>query len=137
MEAAIDRITEPMLPSPFRVQKNRKETGDTRTLELVSTNGLEPPAWRPGQFMMVYVLGEGEIPISICGEPAQRDRLSHTVRAVGPISRAIAKAKVGSSVGLRGPFGSAWPTELVEGRDVVLVAGGIGLAPLRPVLYTI
>jgi NAD(P)H-flavin reductase len=87
--------------------------------------------------MMVYVFGEGEIPISISGDPAQRDRITHTVRAVGPVSRAICKAKEGSAIGLRGPFGSAWPTELTEGHDLMLVAGGIGLAPLRPVLHTI
>src|SRR5215510_7672331 len=128
---------DPMLTAPFRVRKNRKETGDTRTLEFVSTNGVAPPAWRPGQFMMVYVFGEGEIPISISGDPAQQDRVIHTVRAVGPVSRAICKAKVGSAVGLRGPFGSAWPTELATGRDAILIAGGIGLAPLRPVVHDV
>jgi NAD(P)H-flavin reductase len=127
-------LIDPMLTVPFQVRKNRRETGDTRTLELVSLNGSAPPAWRPGQFMMVYVFGEGEIPISISGDPAQRDRIVHTVRAVGPVSSAICKAKEGSAIGLRGPFGSAWPTELIEGSDVLVIAGGIGLAPLRPVL---
>jgi NAD(P)H-flavin reductase len=130
-------LIEPMLTAPFRVRKNRRETGDTRTLEFVSMNGTTPPPWRPGQFMMVYVFGEGEIPISICGDPALRDRIIHTVRAVGPVSRAICRTKEGSAIGLRGPFGSTWPTELTEGHDVVLIAGGIGLAPLRPVLHTL
>ena len=130
-------LIEPMLTTPFRVRKNRRETGDTRTLELVSMNGTTSPAWRPGQFMMVYVFGEGEIPISISGDPAQRDRIVQTVRAVGSVSRAICKAKEGTAIGLRGPFGSAWPTEFAEERDVVLVAGGIGLAPLRPVLHAV
>jgi NAD(P)H-flavin reductase len=124
-----------MLPVPFRVRKNRKETGDTRSLELVPVNGTAPPQWRPGQFMMVYAFGEGEIPLSISGDPAQRDSIVHTVRAVGPVSEAICRAKEGAAIGLRGPFGSVWPTEFSEGHDVVLVAGGIGLAPLRPVLY--
>jgi NAD(P)H-flavin reductase len=87
--------------------------------------------------MMVYVFGEGEIPVSISGDPAQHDRITHTVRAVGSVSRAIYKAKPDSALGLRGPFGSAWPAEFYEGYDVVLVAGGIGLAPLRPVVYRI
>ena len=133
----VDEITEPMLTSPFLVRKNRRETGDTRTLELTSKAGGSMPAWRPGQFMMVYVFGEGEIPISISGDPGQRDRVVHTVRAVGPVSRAICKAKEGSAVGLRGPFGSVWPTELADGHDFILVAGGIGLAPLRPVVHAI
>ena len=138
MEApGIEQITEPMLTTPFRVRRNRKETGDTRTLELMSAGGGATPAWRPGQFMMVYVFAEGEIPISICGDPAQSDRIIHTVRAVGPVSRAICKAKEGSTLGLRGPFGSVWPTDLAEGNDVILVAGGVGLAPLRPVLHTV
>jgi NAD(P)H-flavin reductase len=130
-------LIDPMLTAAFRVRKNRKETGDTRTLELVPANGAETPRWRPGQFMMMYAFGEGEIPVSISGHPGQRDRIVHTVRAVGAVSRAITKAAVGTSVGLRGPFGSAWPTDRYEGHDVVVVAGGIGLAPLRPVLYTI
>jgi len=130
-------LIDPMLTTPFRVRKNSKETADTRTLELVSINGTTPPEWRPGQFMMVYVFGEGEIPISISGDPAQHDRIVHTVRAVGSVSRAICKTQIGSSIGLRGPFGSAWPTDFAENHDVVLVAGGIGLAPLRPVLHAV
>jgi NAD(P)H-flavin reductase len=127
-------LIDPMLTTPFRVRRNRRETADTRTLELVSMNGSALPAWRPGQFMMLYVFGQGEIPISISGDPGQSDRMSHTVRAAGSISRAVCRAREGSAIGLRGPFGSSWPTEVADGRDVVLVAGGIGLAPLRPVI---
>src|SRR5262245_18275717 len=128
-------LAEPMRTAPFRVRKNRKETSDTRTLELASINGEDMPAWRPGQFMMLYVFGTGEIPISISGDPARRNTLIHTVRAVGDVSGAICRAKPGSAIGVRGPFGSVWP---IDGyREIVLVAGGIGLAPLRPVLYAI
>lgn len=134
---SVEKIVEPMLTAAFRVRRNRRETADTRTLELTSIPGGAVPAWRPGQFMMVYVFGEGEIPLSISGDPAQRDCIVHTVRAVGPVSRAICDAKEGSAVGLRGPFGSVWPIERAEGRDVILVAGGIGLAPLRPVLHAV
>jgi NAD(P)H-flavin reductase len=130
-------LAEPMLTVPSRVRKNRKETDDTRTLELVFDNAGIVPAWRPGQFMMLYVFGAGEIPISISGDPARRDAIIHTVRAVGDVSRAICEAKPGTAIGVRGPFGSAWPTDRCEEHDIVLVAGGIGLAPLRPVLYTI
>ena len=130
-------LTDPMLPTPCRVRKNVKELGDTRTLELTAVNGEALPAWQPGQFMMLYVFGEGEIPISISGDPARLDRITHTVRAVGPVSRALVAARAGSTIGMRGPFGSAWPTEIAQDHDVVLVAGGIGLAPLRPVVYAI
>ena len=128
-------LIDPMLPAAFRVRKNRRETPDTRTVELVPLTGTTLPVWRPGQFMMLYVFGQGEIPISISGDPAQRDCMTHTVRAVGPVSRAICKARKGAAIGLRGPFGSAWPTDLAEGCDVILVAGGIGLAPLRPLIH--
>ena len=130
-------LAEPMLTAPLRVRKNRRETADTRTLELAFADGRNAPAWRPGQFMMLYVFGAGEIPISISGDPARRDTITHTVRAVGDVSRAICRAKPGSAIGVRGPFGSAWPTDRCEEQDVVLVAGGIGLAPLRPVLCAI
>jgi NAD(P)H-flavin reductase len=130
-------LVEPMLTVPFRVRGNRKETGDTRTLELESAEGNTVPAWLPGQFMMLYVFGAGEIPISISGDPAQRNTIVHTVRAVGSMSRAICAARPGSSIGVRGPFGSAWPADQYHGHDVVLVAGGVGLAPLRPMVYTI
>jgi NAD(P)H-flavin reductase len=138
MEALhVEPVPEPLLTRPFRVRKNRRETADTRTLELVPAGESRMPPWRPGQFMMLYVFGQGEIPISICGDPEETNVLCHTVRAVGPVSSAICDAKVGSAVGVRGPFGSAWPAEFYEGHDVVLVAGGIGLAPLRPAVYMI
>jgi NAD(P)H-flavin reductase len=130
-------MTDPMLTTPFRVRGNRKETADTRTLELVPASEVQMPAWRPGQFMMLYAFAQGEIPISICGDPEDRGTLLHTVRAVGPVSRAICQAKVGSAIGVRGPFGTAWPAEAYEGYDVLFVAGGIGLAPLRPAIYSI
>jgi NAD(P)H-flavin reductase len=86
--------------------------------------------------MMMYAFGHGEIPVSISGDPAHTDGVVHTVRAVGPVSRAIVEAKTGTVLGLRGPFGTAWPIDRYEGYDVVIAAGGIGLAPLRPVIYT-
>lgn len=89
---------------------------------------------RPGQFNMLYLPGLGEIAISISGDPGLRDVVSHTIREAGNVTRALAKLPANSSIGLRGPFGSHWPVEDCVGRDVVLVAGGIGLAPLRPVV---
>jgi NAD(P)H-flavin reductase len=125
-----------MLPALFRVRRNRKENADTRTLELESANGAIP-SWLPGQFMMIYAFGAGEIPVSICGDPSKRDALCHTIRAVGDISRTICQAKPGSVLGARGPFGSAWPIPEYDTYDVVIVAGGLGLAPLRPVIYSV
>jgi NAD(P)H-flavin reductase len=84
---------------------------------------------------MLYLFGVGEVPISISGSSTQTPVMVHTIRAVGVVTRAMRQLRRGDVIGLRGPFGSAWPVEEANGNDIVLVAGGIGLAPLRPVLY--
>jgi NAD(P)H-flavin reductase len=119
-------------PRPFRVVERRQETHDTWTVGLDPVGG-EPVDAAPGQFTMLYAFGVGEVPISISGEP--RGPLAHTVRAVGAVTEAICSADPGTMLGVRGPLGNAWPIAAAAGGDVVVVAGGIGLAPLRPVLY--
>ena len=130
-----------MVPRLWRVVRVRRETPDVKTLEL---EPLEPPSafelgfgFKPGQFNMLYVFGVGEVPISISGDPQNPRGLVHTVRAVGAVTRALCALRRGDVVGVRGPFGSAWPVDEAEGSDVVIVAGGIGLAPLRPALYRV
>jgi NAD(P)H-flavin reductase len=123
-----------MAPRPFRVSDRRRETEDTWTLALEPADGGPAPAFRSGQFNMLYAFGVGEVPISISGDPGTEGPLEHTVRAVGPVSAAICRARPGDQLGLRGPFGRGWPLDAAGGRHVVLVAGGIGLAPLRPAL---
>ena len=105
------------------------------TLELESADGAPLPRYRPGQFTMMYVFGVGEIPVSISGDAADASRLVQTIRSVGAVSEAVTALKPGDLLGLRGPFGTAWPTEELAGQDVVVVAGGLGLAPLRPSIY--
>ncbi len=122
-----------MVPEPFRVRSRTRETEDTWTLELQPTNG-GPSRFEPGQFNMLYAFGVGEVPISICGEGSGEGSLEHTVRAVGAVTDAICSATEGEALGVRGPFGSSWPLEEAEGGDLVIVAGGIGLPPLRPAL---
>jgi len=117
-----------MTPGPFRVVERERDTVDTWTLRLEPLEGPEPVV-APGQFMMVYAFGIGEVPISVSAPP-----LTFTVRAVGAVSRAICRAEPGAVLGLRGPFGTSWPVESAAGGDVLVVAGGIGLAPLRPVV---
>ena len=116
-----------MLPRPFAVAGRTRETADTWTLELEPVVG-EPLDVAPGQFVMAYVFGVGEVPISVSAPP-----LVLTVRAVGAVTDAICASGPGARLGVRGPFGTAWPVA-EPGGDVVVVAGGIGLAPLRPVL---
>jgi len=121
------------VPLPFRVAERRQDTADTWTLALEPEGegfGVEP-----GQFVMVHVWGIGEVPISVSGPPERPgDPIVLTVRAVGAVSGAICGAKPGSLLGLRGPCGNTWPIAEAAGGDVLVVAGGIGLAPLRPVI---
>lgn len=127
----------PMVPEPFRVKKVRHENPDTTTVELLSVDGGGGIPFAAGQFNMVYLFGVGEVPMSITGDPGRTETLIHTTRSVGAVSGAIGRLKPGDVLGIRGPFGSAWPLPEAEGKDVVVVAGGIGLAPLRPALYHI
>jgi NAD(P)H-flavin reductase len=121
------------VPLPFRVAEKRQETTDTWTLTL------EPEAdgfvVEPGQFVMVHVWGIGEVPISVSECPEQAgDPVVLTVRAVGAVSGAICGSQPGTLLGLRGPCGNTWPIAEAAGGDALIVAGGIGLAPLRPVI---
>ncbi len=126
---------DPMLPDWYRIRCVRRENLDTFTLQLEVCDGMTSFPFAPGQFNMLYVYGVGEIPISISGNPAQTDRIIHTTRAVGTVTRAMWRMKRGDVIGLRGPYGSAWPVSEARGHDVVVIAGGIGVAPLRPVLH--
>ena len=137
MMMAIAATIDPMLPQSYSVQQVLKETADTFTLTLEPSNGTGAGRFRPGQFSMLWVFGVGELPISISGHPAQLDRLVYTVRSVGQATHALVSREVGDGVGVRGPFGTGWPVDLAQGRDVLVIAGGIGLAPLRPVIYEV
>jgi NAD(P)H-flavin reductase len=118
-------------PAPFRVAAKQQETADTWTLELVPKRSALA-RFAPGQFVMLYAFGAGEAPISISG--GDGGTLVETVRAVGPVTRALCAAEPGDVIGVRGPFGTGWPLDAAEGKDVVVVAGGLGLPPLRPVI---
>ncbi len=127
-------VVDPMRPRPFRVARVMRETADVVTLELEAQTG-PPLRFQPGQFTMLYVFGVGEVPISISGDPQKPERLVHTIRKVGAVTEALCNLRKGAVVGVRGPFGSHWPLEQARGHDVVMVAGGIGLPPLRPAIY--
>jgi NAD(P)H-flavin reductase len=126
-------VPDPLLPGIVRVLRRRREAPGVWTLELEPQVG-RPEPFGPGQFNMLTVFGVGEIPISLSGDPARQERLVHTLRAVGPVSAALTSLGAGAALGLRGPFGTGWPLEAAAGRRVVVVAGGLGLAPLRPAL---
>ena len=128
---------EPLAPVPYRVRTRSAETSDTATLVLEPMAGRSIPAFAPGQFNMLYAFGLGEVAISISGDPGVRRDLTHTIRCVGKISTALSQTGPGSVVGVRGPYGSGWPLAVAEKKDLLVLAGGLGLAPLRPVLYEI
>ncbi|MEV4347532.1 FAD/NAD(P)-binding protein [Actinoplanes sp. NPDC049596] len=119
------------LPVPHRVAGRWVDTADTVTLELAPT-GASLPVFRPGQFAMLTAYGIGDVPISVSGWHGPRPL--HTIRAVGAVTQALYDARRGDVIGVRGPFGTAWDVGSAAGRDVIVVAGGIGLAPLRPVV---
>ncbi|NWJ44372.1 MAG: FAD/NAD(P)-binding protein [Chloroflexi bacterium] len=130
-------LPNPMLPAPFVVEQVRKETNDTFTLLLEPVNEHREFRFQPGQFNMLYMFGVGEVPISISGDPAHPETLVHTLRAVGSVTNAMRMLKPGDTIGVRGPFGVPWPVDKAIGKDIVLITGGIGLAPLRPAIYHI
>jgi NAD(P)H-flavin reductase len=112
----------------------QRETADTVTLTLATADPALS-ATRPGQFVMAAVPGFPAPPISVSriGE----GRLSLTIRASGAATAALTRLAPGDQLGLRGPLGRPWPLDAAAGRDIVIVAGGIGLAPLRPVIDAI
>lgn len=125
----------PMHPHPFRVLDTWEEIAGCTTMRIEPAGGAGDWGFAPGQFYMIYVFGHGEVPISVSGDPAKPGELTFTVMAVGSVTRALCAVKSGDTIGLRGPFGRAWPVDEVKGRDVIVMAGGLGLAPLRPSIY--
>jgi NAD(P)H-flavin reductase len=138
-DRSIDRASAPspdaMTPRPFVVRERRQDTRDTATYVLEPADGV-PLAFSPGQFTMLGAMGVGEVPISISGDPAS-PLLVHTVRDVGGVTHVLLQARAGDVLEVRGPYGTGWDVEDARGTDVLVVAGGIGLAPLRPALLAV
>lgn len=122
-----------LAPETREVLAVRKETADTSTVTLAGGGR----GFVPGQFAMVYAFGIGEAAISFSGDPYRTDVVEHTVRRVGAVTSAIGSLKSGDHIGWRGPFGTGWPLQRARGGDLVIIAGGIGLAPLRPAILAV
>jgi len=127
----------PTTPVPLRIQRVERETADTFTVHLDVSGRPAGFPFAPGQFNMLYVFGVGEVPISISGDPDQPSELVHTIRAVGTVTHAIRNQPKDGVVGLRGPYGHGWPLANAKGGDLLIVAGGLGLAPLRAAVYSV
>jgi NAD(P)H-flavin reductase len=126
-------LIDPFVPEIYRVRRVQRELADTVTLELIPRSGPRP-LFEPGQFNMLYAFGVGEVAISMSGSPRVANAYVHTVRRVGAVSGAISTLQPGAEIGVRGPFGAGWPVKEAGGSDVIIVAGGLGLAPLRPAI---
>ena len=124
------KAADPFSPTPFSVSQVRSEGKGVATLSLKPPDG-ERFAFRPGQFNMIYMFGVGEVPISISSSPENSTAVDHTIRSVGFVTRHLADIGPGETVGVRGPFGKGWPLDEARGKDVLIIAGGVGLAPLR------
>lgn len=118
------------VPRPMPIASRKRETADTFTLTFDC-----PFPFAPGQFNMLYLFGTGEVAISISGDPGKPERLVHTIRAVGTVTQRIGKLRRGDVLGVRGPFGNPWPMEAARGGDLLVFAGGLGLAPLRSAIH--
>jgi NAD(P)H-flavin reductase len=136
----------PLLPRAAVIEDVRPETPGVATYRLRLADAMQSAnySFQAGQFNMLYLPGWGEVAISLSGPVGSKasngqdaSLLVHTIRTAGSVTQALARLGVGGKLGLRGPFGKPWPLEVLQGSDVVLVAGGIGLAPLRPVIYSL
>jgi NAD(P)H-flavin reductase len=136
-EAIQAQVRDPMVPYPAIIRRTIWENDDTFTLTLDLDGPLDGFAFLPGQFNMVYAYGIGEVAISISSDASRSGTLDHTIHRVGTVTTALSQKKKGDVIGLRGPYGSSWPIDAARGKDVCVVSGGIGLAPLRPLVYSI
>lgn len=125
------------VPDLATIHEIRAETPGVATYALTFTDPRVAARYtfKPGQFNMLYLPGIGEAAISISSDAEEPNTLLHTVREAGSVTRPLARKQTSEQIGLRGPFGSAWPMETMRGQDVVIACGGIGLAPLRPAIY--
>lgn len=128
-------LPEPMLPVPAVIREIKPEVYGISTFTISPRDPAQTfVPFRPGQFNMIHLPGFGEVAISISSDPSVPDVMGHTIRYAGVVTRAVGRLKVGDTIGLRGPYGHGWPLEESVGKDLLIVTGGIGMAPLRPVL---
>ena len=124
------------IPSEAEIVERMQESPTIFTLRLHFTDPVQHTAYRfaPGQFNMLYLYGVGEVPISIVSDPEDEHLFDHTIRIVGRVTKGLAQLKTGDRVGIRGPYGRGWPLKQAEGRDVMIVTGGLGCAPTVSVI---
>ena len=129
-------MSNPYVPYEAEILERVQESDTIFTLRLRFTDPAVQAAYRfqPGQFNMVYLYGVGEVAISIVSDPRDEHLLDHTIRRVGRVTEGLARLKAGDRIGIRGPYGRGWPLQQVEGRDVAVITGGLGCAPVVSVI---
>ncbi len=106
----------------------------TLRLQLTDPEVRRNYSFQPGQFNMLYLMGVGEIAISVVSDPANTEYIDHTIRKVGRVTQGFHELGKGDRIGLRGPFGKGWPIQAAEQRDIVVITGGLGCAPVVSVI---
>jgi NAD(P)H-flavin reductase len=131
-ETLVEKISNPYLIHPATIVGKIQESPDIVSLRLKFENSEIRKTFRfqAGQFNMLYVFGVGEVAISIVSDPDEPEFLDHTIRVVGRVTNVIGRMDIGDSLGIRGPFGKGWPMEEAKAKDVVVVTGGLGCAPV-------
>jgi sulfhydrogenase subunit gamma (sulfur reductase) len=127
------------LPQLAEIVGVEEETPDTRTYALKLVNGAPSPVfdYRPMQFIELTVFGVGEAPFGLCSSPTRAGSFSTTVRAVGSVTNALHQLGAGDQIGVRGPLGNGFDPQTVKGRNLLFIAGGIGLPPLRSLIWNV
>ncbi|MHA1616590.1 MAG: FAD/NAD(P)-binding protein [Candidatus Njordarchaeales archaeon] len=124
------------IPQKAVIENIREEAPDTRTFRIKLVSKTSKFHFLPGQFIELTVFGYGEAPFSISGK-AVNNSFEITVREIGTVTRALFRKNIGDIIGIRGPFGRGWPLETLTGKNVLIIAGGLGLAPLRALIQHI
>lgn len=126
----------PYLPHVARIVERRQDAPTIFTLRLAFDDDKLQSQYRfqPGQFNMVYLYGVGEVAISIVSDPQDEPLFGHTIRVVGRVTEGLAKLQPGDRVGIRGPYGRGWPLAAAAGKNVLIVTGGLGCAPVVSVI---
>lgn len=133
MSQSIPAIS-PYIPKWAEISRVEDLTASEKLFEMRLISG-EPLGHMPGQFVEVSVMGIGEAPISVSSAPREDSSFELAIRKVGNLTNAMHELAVGTRVGIRGPFGTCFPTDETKGRDILIVAGGIGLVPLRSFIH--
>lgn len=136
MQSLAKPMRNPYLPHTAKVVERIQETHTVFTLRLaLPENELGGTfKFKPGQFNMLYLFGVGEVPISIVSDPKDPRLLDHAIRRVGRVTRGLSNLQAGDTIGLRGPYGNGWPLDEAEGKDVLVITGGLGCAPVVSVI---